>query len=149
MSKKLYIAYGSNLNMEQMKFRCPDAKPYASGLINGWKLVFRGSKTGSYCSIIKSPEDAVPIGIWEISERDEKNLDVYEGYPRFYRKKFLRLKTAVGEKMAMVYIINESAKPGIPSQHYIDVCRKGYKDFNLPLEVWEQAIEFNRTEIKA
>lgn len=26
MSKKLYIAYGSNLNLKQMKYRCPTAK---------------------------------------------------------------------------------------------------------------------------
>ena len=26
MTKKYYIAYGSNLNISQMKTRCPDAK---------------------------------------------------------------------------------------------------------------------------
>lgn len=144
--KKLYIAYGSNLNMEQMMFRCPDARPYASGLINGWKLVFRGSKTGSYCSIIPSKDDAVPVGIWEISEKDEQNLDIYEGYPRFYSKEYVKLKTASGEKEAMVYIINKKARPGLPSSRYIDVCRQGYKDFNLPMDVWENAIDYNRKE---
>lgn len=147
MKKKLYIAYGSNLNMLQMKYRCPDAKPYASGLLNGWKLVFRGSKTGSYCSIIRDPDDAVPIGIWEISEKDEKSLDMYEGYPRFYTKKILRLQMASGEKLAMVYIINDAALPGKPSKNYVDVCRQGYKDFNLPLNAWDQAMEYNRQEL--
>ena len=27
MFKKYYLAYGSNLNLEQMAFRCPNAKP--------------------------------------------------------------------------------------------------------------------------
>jgi len=144
--QKLYIAYGSNLNILQMRYRCPDAKPYASGLINGWKLVFRGSKTGSYCSIIKSPDDAVPVGIWEISEKDEKNLDLYEGYPRFYSKKYVTLRTITGEKHAMIYIINKTARPGVPSKRYIEVCKQGYKDFNLPLDILDQAIEFNKQE---
>ena len=26
MKEKLYFAYGSNMNLDQMEFRCPDAK---------------------------------------------------------------------------------------------------------------------------
>lgn len=33
MSKKLYIAYGSNLNLKQMKYRCPTAKLVGKGTI--------------------------------------------------------------------------------------------------------------------
>ena len=35
MSKRLYVAYGSNLNFEQMKHRCPTAKLYDTGIIEG------------------------------------------------------------------------------------------------------------------
>lgn len=34
MSNKLYLAYGSNLNLEQMANRCPTA--YATARQNGW-----------------------------------------------------------------------------------------------------------------
>ena len=33
--KKYYIAYGSNLNVEQMRYRCPDAKVVGTAEING------------------------------------------------------------------------------------------------------------------
>ena len=143
---KYYIAYGSNLNKEQMRYRCPDAVPVASGLIDGWKLVFRGSLTGSYCSIIRSEGDCVPVGIWKISEKDERALDRYEGYPAFYGKETVKLRMSEGVREALVYIINPQAQPGIPSDRYVQTCREGYRDFNLPLSQWDAAMDFNTME---
>lgn len=81
---KLYIAYGSNLNTEQMARRCPTAHIYGSGYLNNWKLIYRGSKTGAYASIQRKKGCRVPIVVWEIEKEDERNLDIYEGYPTFY-----------------------------------------------------------------
>lgn len=36
MSKRLYVAYGSNLNIRQMKYRCPTAKLYGVGTIEDY-----------------------------------------------------------------------------------------------------------------
>ena len=81
MSKK-YIAYGSNLSVEQMAHRCPDATVVGMAAIQDWKLVFRG------CATIEPAEGrVVPVLIWEISDRDERNLDRYEGYPSYYFKR--------------------------------------------------------------
>ena len=38
----LYGAYGSNLNLSQMKVRCPNAEPFIRCYINNWRLVFKG-----------------------------------------------------------------------------------------------------------
>ena len=48
---KLYVAYGSNLDKEQMKYRCPLARPVQSGYLDNWQLIYRWSKTGAYASI--------------------------------------------------------------------------------------------------
>ena len=87
MEKRYYIAYGSNLNVRQMIRRCPEARVIGTGTLEGWELLFKGSKTGSYLTIEQSPDGLVPVAVWEVSERDERNLDVYEGYPNFYYKK--------------------------------------------------------------
>ena len=42
MSKKLYIAYGSNLNLKQMKYRCPTAKLVGKGVVENYELQFKG-----------------------------------------------------------------------------------------------------------
>lgn len=52
--KKYYLAYGSNLNVQQMKYRCPDAKSVGTAWIHGYQLMFKGSKTGSYLTIEKA-----------------------------------------------------------------------------------------------
>ena len=39
--KKYYLAYGSNLNLEQMKYRCPNAKKAGAYLLKDWALEFR------------------------------------------------------------------------------------------------------------
>ena len=40
---KIYLAYGSNLNLAQMRYRCPAARALATTTVEDWKLVFRGS----------------------------------------------------------------------------------------------------------
>ena len=83
----MVITYGSNLNVEQMKKRCPDAVVVGTSVLDGYRLMFKGSKTGSYLTIEKAKGHQVPLGVWEVSKRDLARLDVYEGYPAFYYRK--------------------------------------------------------------
>lgn len=53
MEKRYYIAYGSNLNVRQMRMRCPHATICGTARLSGWELLFKGSKTGSYLTIEK------------------------------------------------------------------------------------------------
>ena len=73
--RRLYFAYGSNLNMAQMAQRSPTATPLGSAYFPGWRLVFRGVADIE----IGEPEDLLPVGIWEIGPEDEAALDRYEG----------------------------------------------------------------------
>ena len=92
--KKFYLAYGSNLNVKQMQFRCPDAKIVGTAEIPNYQLLFKGSKTGSYLTIEPKQGCTVPAAVWSVSERDELALDRYEGYPHFYYKTELELPLA-------------------------------------------------------
>ena len=69
---KYYLAYGSNLNIKQMQMRCPGAKPVGTMVLEGYELLFKGSKTGSYLTIEKKIGGKVPVGIWQVSEQHEK-----------------------------------------------------------------------------
>ena len=46
--KKYYLAYGSNLNIRQMRYRCPGAKPIGITAIPDYELLYKGSKTGAF-----------------------------------------------------------------------------------------------------
>lgn len=145
---KLYVAYGSNLNIRQMSKRCPDATVWATGWLRNWKLVYRRSGSGAYASIIRSKGHSVPIVLWSISPKDEKKLDRYEGYPRFYGKQNVFVETTRGKKKGMVYIMNRYAVPGVPSQHYINTVEEGYADNGLDLAYLDESLYDNRRECR-
>lgn len=144
--KKLYIAYGSNLNLTQMTARCPSARVYAKGVLNNWELVYRGTKTNSHATIIKKQGSTVPVLVWEIQPKDEYFLDIYEGYPHYYFKKDIMLDIDSKKKKAMVYIMNKRQLPGRPSLHYIETIRQGYLDNDMNLAIFEKSLELNSIE---
>ena len=78
---KYYLAYGSNLNIRQMQMRCPGARPVGTTVLQGYELLLKGSKTGSYLTIEKKRGGKVPGGIGQVTEQHEKALDRYEGVP--------------------------------------------------------------------
>lgn len=138
MKQNYYIAYGSNLNLQQMARRCPSAVPVGTGVLDGWRLEFRGSGSGAYLTIVPFEGGRVPVGIWRISEEDEKALDRYEGYPHFYSKKSIKVKLEdfwvpcrLRSVTALVYIMREDAAPGVPDPLYVRICRVGCSDFGL------------------
>ena len=143
---KYYLAYGSNLNKSQMSVRCPDAVPIGITRIPNHQLVFRRS----YLTIEPKKGCSVPVGVWEISEEDEKNLDRYEGFPQFYRKehRVLRINKSHGVDSlgtwsidawpdAIVYVMNDGFPIQMPTDRYYETVRQGYIDFGFKHEDFE------------
>ena len=147
--KKFYLAYGSNLNVKQMRFRCPDARIVGTAEIPNYQLLFKGSKTGSYLTIELKQGSMVPAVVWSVSERDEYALDRYEGCPHFYYKTELELPLAeTGKKLtAFVYIMHEERKLGIPTSAYIRTCVDGYRQFGFDLKHLRKAMDISEREV--
>lgn len=141
MTKKLYIAYGSNMDIEQMAFRCPSAKLIGISEISGYELLFKGSKSGSYATIEKNKNSKVPVLVWEITELEERNLDCYEGYPSFYYKKNIILPIDGKSREAMAYIMDEKRLYGQPRYNYYKVLEDAYTKFGFDLDILEKALE--------
>ena len=151
MSKNTYyLAYGSNLHVAQMQRRCPGAVAVGTVWLDGWRLAFRGSKTGAYLTIIPDKDGRVPVAVWRINAEHERALDRYEGYPAFYGKKTVRLqmellhptpRAARRTVNAMVYIMDARCLPGNPSRSYVQTCAVGYRCFNLPTEYLAAAVD--------
>ena len=149
--KKLYIAYGSNLNVEQMKRRCPDAEIVGKAELKGYYLYFCGGHLGAVATVEPKEGSTVPVLIWSISKKDEVALDRYEGFPRFYVKKNLQVNVTslngedLGEVSAMVYIMTREAvemrkiNPA-PSNYYYSVLDAGYDDFGFDKKILRKAL---------
>ena len=150
---KYYLAYGSNLNRTQMKFRCPHALAVGTAEIPGYRLLYKGSLSGSYLTIEKAEGHSVPVGVWKVDRRDEENLDRYEGYPSFYYKKNMVLEVTLGsgEKKFLdcfVYIMHEYRPFGLPDGYYVEKCREGYRDFGFDEAVLDKALDDTSSEME-
>ena len=141
-AKRYYIAYGSNLNIPQMRMRCPGARIIGTSVIPDYELLFKGSKTGSYLTIEPKAGASVPVAAW-----DELALDHYEGYPTFYYKAEMVLPIKgirsgkVRRRRVFVYIMHEERLLGLPSAHYVAVCRAGYDFFGFGQRYLTDAIQ--------
>ena len=117
--KRYYIAYGSNLNVRQMMQRCPSARILGTANLDGWQLLFKGSKTGSYLTIEKRNGSTAPVAVWEITEDDERSLDHYEGYPNFYYK----------QELTVLFKVSKPEKPTRIKLWYISCTKTDRLDF--------------------
>lgn len=150
MNKKYYIAYGSNLNLPQMRIRCPKARIIGTSVIENYQLLFKGSKTGSYLTIEPKPWSKVPVAVWEVTPSDEMSLDRYEGFPNFYYKKNMVLDIKgirtgkIRRREAFVYIMHEERKIEIPHWSYFETCLDGYQAFGFDEKYLYDALEISR-----
>ena len=135
---RYYLAYGSNLNLVQMGARCPEALPLGWTFLDGYGLLYRGSRTGAYLTIEKMEGQKVPVGVFGVTPSDEKKLDRYEGFPAFYYKKDFTVIVHRKKVKAFAYIMHEDRPYGLPTEFYEDVCLEGYADFGFDLKIlWE------------
>ena len=147
MAKRYYIAYGSNLNIPQMRMRCPGARIIGTSVIPDYELLFKGSKTGSYLTIEPKAGASVPVAAWEVGEDDELALDHYEGCPNFYYKAEMVLPIKgirsgkVRRRRVFVYIMHEERPLGAPSFAYVRVRLEGYQAFGFDEKFLIEAIE--------
>ncbi len=142
---KVYGAYGSNLNLKQMRERCPGAKPIGMVWLEDWRLCFRGVPGRTYLSI----ELAKGNRLRSIDEAQESALDEYEDYPDLYDKLTIILDVIMSDGSrqsvpVLVYVMVDGLPYNYPSDAYIEVCRQGYLDFGLNPVLIDRALELSK-----
>ena len=121
----LYFAFGSNLNQKQMKRRCRDSKYIGCYSLKNYKLVFRNYFLGGGVADVEKKNNSSVLGaIYKISKKDERELDIYEDFPKTYIKKYFRL---LGKKV-MFYYMPKKTRSILPSKRYLNLIIQGYKD---------------------
>ena len=148
--KRLYVAYGSNLNTYQMRYRCPTARLVGTGVVKDYELQFKGRKDSAFATIAPSEGSIVPVAVWELQPRDEKALDRYEGHPSHYFKQDISVKMDNGEEVTgMVYIMDLKQKFGMPSAGYLMTVYDGYNDCKLDVESLKNAVRNSAVKFAA
>ena len=123
-----YFAYGSNLNHFQMKKRCKDSIYLKKIRLKDFKLTFRSKYRAA--DIEPKKWSIVPGGLFEISKSDEKKLDIYEDYPKLYKKYYFYY---YGKKV-MTYLMVKKSPFKFPTERYLNVIKRGYKDCALDIK---------------
>ena len=131
----LYFAYGSNLNLFQMKRRCKDSVFLKKYELKGYRLNFRSKYRAA--DIEKSKNSLVPGALFEISKSDEKKLDVYEDFPVLYKKLYFLYYN----KKVMTYIMVNKTEFRYPTERYLNVVKRGYKDCELDMKYLKIALQ--------
>ncbi len=130
-----YFAYASNLNKKQMRERAPDSKPMFVATLPNYKLVFTGWSRqwrGGSATIVLSRGDKVLGAICEVSERDLRRLDRYEGYPGNYDRMKVTVFDEDGSAVeAVTYIKAGRLDETQPSKEYLAVIQQGYRDWEI------------------
>jgi len=129
----LYFAYGSNLHHLQMKKRCKDSIFLKKINFKDFRLTFRNM----YADIEFKKNLIITGGLFEISKSDEKKLDMYEDYPIVYKKYYF---TYYGKKV-MTYSMTKKTNFTFPSERYLNIIKKGYKDCDLDKSYLKKALK--------
>ena len=130
----LYFAYGSNLHHLQMKKRCKDSIFLKKINLKDFGLTFRNM----YADIEFKKNLIVTGALYEISKSDEKKLDMYEDYPIIYKKYYFNYY----RKKVMTYTMTKKTIFTYPSERYLNIIKKGYKDCNLDKRYLTNALKF-------
>ena len=144
MKKKLYAAYGSNLNLGQMARRCPTARVLGASELKDHELLFRGARWGSVATVEPCEGASVPVLVWEITPEDEKTLDYYEGFPFLYGKKTVELLLREKTVRAMVYVMTSGRLLGQPGENYFTAILEGYRTAGFDPAVLQTATDTSR-----
>ena len=147
-SPTLYFAYGSNINLDQMEQRCPDAVALETVTLDGYELAFRA---GGVATIIQHEGSQVNGLLWELTPKCEEALDFYEGFPRLYTKEQVTVTGNDGyefQVMAYVMTADFARNPHIPSMLYYNGIYDGYEQNEMDTKPLEAALRRCREEVK-
>lgn len=136
----LYVAYGSNMNLEQMEYRCPNSKVACTGRIYGWKLVF-----DTHADIIPTGDldNFVPVVAWNIADSDWPRLDMYEGFPIYYIKQEVEVQLDDGRvENCIVYVMAKKDHGYCPPfENYFYGIEKACQENGIDVQYLYDALE--------
>ena len=138
----LYCAYGMNTNIDQMASRCPGSVSIGRIDIPDHRLVFRG-----VADIEESVGDVLQTVMWDITDECELALDMLEGYPTFYGKKYIDVTIGSKSYKAMIYqMVGNRLDYSHPSNYYQYLLEEGYQTHGLDLHQIYNADGFDAVE---
>ncbi len=131
----LYAAYGTNMDGEKMRMRCPHSPAIGTGWLDGWRLTFGGEEMGWEGAVATLAEETggqVFVVLYDLNREDERLLDELElAVTSIYSKISVRVHTLDGEALASTYVLNDY-EGGLPSAHYLGLIADAAEKAGAP-----------------
>jgi len=129
--KRLYFAYGANMNPDNMAWRCPAAIDPQRFILRDWQLKFHTHAT-------VEPVDGSEVWgiLWDLTPECERALDAFEGFPHYYTK-----REHVQDGVEFFFYEMAECKSGLPYQSYVDDIADVYYRYNMPVEHLFRALD--------
>lgn len=143
----LYFAYGSNLDHEQMRSRCPDHQVVGLAALHDHRLVFplhSHTWEGGVASVQPAHGQTVWGMVYELSDADVVALDRYEGFRgpgdqhNVYDREVLFVELtrpddgSIPRRIRAACYVARPANGGPPSRRYLDAVLTGARHYKLP-----------------
>ena len=143
MTKRCYFAYGSNMSVAEMQWRCPGALLLETARLDAHRFVINAR---GVATVTPDPAGAVYGVLWQITVDHEEALDLYEGVRLgFYKKRTKGVMNLEGRQTkALIYTATDST-PGRPRDGYLEEILSAAKGHGFPssyikeLEKWLRA----------
>jgi hypothetical protein len=131
----LYAAYGSNMDPDQMRERCPASPQRGAGWLEGWRLTFGGEDLGwegALATVVEDPLSRVFVMVYDVSAPDEAALDSWEAADTgLYRKIRVRVSMLDRDVVAWLYVL-DGYEGGLPSARYLGVMADAAEKAGAP-----------------
>lgn len=132
-----YFAYGSNMDEQQMKERCPSAVLIGPSTLADYRLAFTIFSPKRLCGcadIVANKGETVYGLLYELSRADVDALDAFEGHPTHYQRVSLKVKNSSGEIEAYSYEVVNKQGDLTPSSHYLGLMQSAADLHTFPDE---------------
>ena len=143
MKEKYYIAYGINIHLSQMTYRCPRAVLLGKSQLENYALRFRGHPFNAFATVEPVKNESVPILIWKIQELHERVLDGYMCYPHSYEKRDMNVILNGEQISELAYIMTSNHDLGMPSREYLQTIIDAYRQAGLSTDALVRAVTYS------
>jgi gamma-glutamylcyclotransferase (GGCT)/AIG2-like uncharacterized protein YtfP len=138
----LYFAYGSNLNTDQMRERCPGARAVGRAMLPDHALAFVGTskrRGGGVANVVAQGGIQVQGLVYTMTDADWAHLDKFEGHPKHYRHRTVDVVAPDGASVTVQIYVHCSEACRAPSPSYLALLRSAYAAINMDAEALDRA----------
>jgi gamma-glutamylcyclotransferase (GGCT)/AIG2-like uncharacterized protein YtfP len=143
----LYFAYGSNLDPEQMRARCPGHHVVGMASLQDYRLafpLFSSDWGGGVAGLVRAHGEKVWGIVYELTDADLAALDDYEGWRgpgdqhNLYDRDAVTLDLvrpddgSVPRRVRAHTYLPRAFNPSPPSRRYLDTVLRGARHHRLP-----------------